>query len=55
MINNGYLSKPFNVERGVRQGCPLSLLFYVIYGELINVNIKNNEKIQGIKIPIKKN
>ena len=54
IINNGYLSKPFNIEGGVRQGCPLSLLLYIIYGELININIKNNEKIQGMKIPNKK-
>ena len=54
IINNGYLSKPFNIEGGVRQGCPLSLLLYIAYGELININIKNNEKIRGMKIPNKK-
>ena len=53
IINNGYSSTPFKIERGVRQGCPLSLLLYTIYGELINVNIANNKNIQGVKTPNK--
>ena len=28
--NNGYLSNPFPLSRGVQQGCPLSLLIYVL-------------------------
>lgn len=54
ITNNEYVSKPFNIGRGVRQGCPLSLLLYIIYGKLINANIKNNDKIQGLKIPNRK-
>lgn len=50
ITNNEYVSKPFNIGRGVRQRCPLSLLLYIIYGKLINANIKNNDKIQGLKI-----
>ena len=41
--NNGFLSTPLPLSRGVRQGCPLSLLLYIVNGELINLNIKSNE------------
>ena len=30
IINNGFLSSTINLERGLRQGCPLSLPLYVI-------------------------
>ena len=52
--NNGFLSTPFSLSRGVRQGCPLSLLLYIINGEVINLNIKNNDKIVGYPIPNQK-
>ena len=52
--NNGFLSTSFSLSRGVRQGCPLSLLLYVINGEVINLIIKNNDKIVGYPIPNQK-
>ena len=52
--NNGFLSTPFSLSRGVRQGYPLSLLLYIINGEVINLNIKNNDKIVGYPIPNQK-
>ena len=54
IFNNGFLSTPFSLSRGVRQGCPLSLLLYIINGEVINLNIKNNDKIVGYPIPNQK-
>ena len=51
VINNGYLSSPIKLLRGLRQGCPLSLPLYVIHGEVTTVNINNNENIKGVKIP----
>ena len=30
---NGNLTLPFYIKRGVRQGCPMSMLFYVIFQE----------------------
>ena len=42
--NNGFLSNPFPLSKGVRQGCPLYLLLYVINGAVINLKIKSNEK-----------
>ena len=40
---NGFLSKPFNIERGIRQGCPLSMIVYVLFQEsLYNAIEKSN-------------
>ena len=52
--NNGFLSTPLPLSRGVRQGCPLSLLLYIVNGELINLNIKSNEEIVRSPIPNQK-
>ena len=45
---NGYLTKPFKVERGIRQGCPLSMIVYVIFQEPLYNAI---EKISSIIPP----
>ena len=50
VINNSLLSPPIQLLRGLRQGCPLSLPFYIIQGE-VKTNINNNENIKGVKIP----
>ena len=51
--NNGFLSEQIPLQRGLRQGCPLSLPLYVIQGEVITININNNNSIKGIDIPNK--
>ena len=38
---NGYITKEFKIERGVRQGCPLSMLMYVIFQEPVYIALKN--------------
>ena len=50
IINNGFLSPPISSERGLRQGCPLSLPLYIIHGEVTTKNINNDDSIIGIKI-----
>ena len=48
--NNGYLTEYFYLRRGIRQGCPiLALLFILVAGELA-VKIRNSEIISGIMI-----
>ena len=49
--NNGYLSAPVHISRGVRQGCPLSALLYVILAETFGQAIRANPDIKGVKIP----
>ncbi len=46
--NNGWLSCDISLERGFRQGCPLSALLFVIAVEIMAINIRNNEKIKGL-------
>ena len=46
--NNGHISQFFRPERGVRQGCPLSPMLFVIVVELLSTKIRNNNIIEGI-------
>jgi len=48
---NGYLSQPFFLSRGVRQGCPLSPLLYVLVSEVLAVSIRANPRIVGLCLP----
>ena len=47
---NGNMSPFFPIEKGVRQGCPLSMILYIILAEVTITNILKNEKIIGIKL-----
>ena len=53
IINNGFLSSPIYLKRGLPKGCPLSLPLYVIQGEVTTININHSENIEGINIPNK--
>ena len=55
IINNGFLSSLIHLQRGLRQGCPLSLPLYVIQGEVTTINVNQNKNINRIKIPNKTN
>ena len=48
---NGYLLSFFSLSRGVRQGCPLSPLLYVLVSEVLAVNIHCNPRISGLCLP----
>lgn len=49
--NNGWLSDPVPLQRGLRQGCPLSPLLYTIFAEPMAIAIRDNHRIKGIHIP----
>ena len=49
VINNGYASEFFNLQRGVRQGCPLSVIPFVLCAEILAQAIRNNNNIKRIQ------
>ena len=51
IINNGWVSGYFNIHRGVRQGCPLSPLLFILGVEILAAKIKQNPLIKGISLP----
>ena len=46
--HNGYMSEFFPIKRGVRQGCPISALLYVLSAEPLHDVISNCSFISGI-------
>ena len=48
---NGYLSQFFSLSRGVRQGCPLSPLLYVLVAEVLACSIRANPRTKGPCLP----
>ena len=50
VIINGYASRSFKPSRGVRQGCPLSPLLYILTMEVLAVSIRANPAITGLRL-----
>lgn len=50
IINNGFASESFTLKRGVRQGCPLSGLLFILAAELLSCSIRADEHIKGIRV-----
>ena len=51
MLNiNGYLTDQIPLKRGVRQGCPLSALLYVLIIEVLAIQLRINPNIIGFTI-----
>ena len=46
---NGFISTMIEIERGVRQGCPLSALLYILIAEVLGIEVRLNDKIVGYK------
>ena len=50
LSNNGYATPFFELQRGVRQGCPLSGILFVIAVEIFANSIRDDHSIMGINI-----
>ena len=50
VIINGYVSRPFGLGRGVRQGCPLSPILYVLVAESLSSFIRASPTVSGLTI-----
>ena len=48
---NGMFTEDIQLQRSVRQGCPLSMFLYVLSLEPFIASINNNKNIKGLKIP----
>ncbi len=51
IICNGKLLEHVFLGRGVRQGCPLSPLLYVLVSEVLSTQIRNCKEIEGFRLP----
>ena len=45
---NGWLTETINISRGVRQGCPLSALLFILAAEILAIKIRSDPEIKGI-------
>ena len=50
VINGGFTTSYFNLEKGARQGGPASAYLFILALEVLFISIKNNQNIKGLQI-----
>ena len=48
--NNGHLSEEFKMTRGIRQGCPVSALIFILSLEILGLKIKQQDELKGLNL-----
>lgn len=48
---NGELYAVMRVRSGIRQGCPLAPLLFIIAAEALGLMLDGDDKLQGISVP----
>ena len=48
--NNGHQSSYFKLSRGIRQGCPISALLFLLPAEIIAIILRSSAFVKGINI-----
>ena len=50
VLNNGYISKFFEPQKGVRQGCLLSCYLFILVVEILTIKVRTSNAIKGITV-----
>ena len=50
VTNNGYISNFFTLTRGIRKGCPISALLFILVAEILAVTIRSDTLIKGVNV-----
>jgi len=50
ILNNGWASNFFEIQRGIRQGCPLSPYLFILSTKVLTMAIRKNLDIKEISV-----
>ena len=53
VTNNGFHTEFFPISRGIRQGCPISALLFIMCAEVLAIAIREQQNIKGIVVGTK--
>ena len=52
LSNNGWISETYSLHRGIKQGCPLSSLIFVMAVEILACRVRQDSNIKGFQIKL---